>query len=135
MAKTDEYDSSEIINIRVKPTAKTTLAKLSVFDQIKMILHNFATDDAMELNASEKLSKEMLKHTASLQRLIGTAAEGLEKHDSVTLALASKYIPYLDAVIDKNDGLGRFYNVEIIKPKLPIALDYQFILKIEKKVD
>jgi hypothetical protein len=73
---------------------------------------------------------------ASLTKLLRTAAQQLEsgEHDSVTLSVSSKYIPYLDEVIHPVRGLGRYYTFEIFKQDLPINVDYMFIVKIRRKV-
>lgn len=126
----------EIISSRVKATESTTIAKLTVFDQIKLLLHKFNNDDVAELDAAEKLASTQLRMQASLTKLFKTAAKGLEtgEHTMVTLSVSSKYIPYIDDVIDKKRGLGRFYDFEVIKQDLPINVDYMFIVKIRRKV-
>lgn len=126
----------EVVNIAIKATENTTLAKLSMWDQFKLLLRKFSNDDVAELDAAEKLSGVQLRMQASLQRLFTTAAEGLKegKHKSVTLQVSSKYKPYLDDVIDKKRGMGRYYDFEIKDKDLPINVDYMFIVKIKKKV-
>ena len=126
----------EIINVRIKPTENTTLAKLSVIDQLKLLFSKLSNDAAAELNANEKLSRETLKMTASLERLFSTAIENMKKgkHRSVTLQVSSKYLPYLDTVIDETRGMGRFYKFEVYKKDLPLNVDYMFIVKISIKV-
>lgn len=126
----------EVVSIRIKPTESTTLAKLSFFDQFKLLIHKFNNEDVAELDAAEKLSAVALRMQASLQKLFTTAVKGLEEneHDSVTLQVSSKYIPYLDAVIDPVRGMGRYYDFDITTKDLPINVDYMFIVKIFKRV-
>lgn len=126
----------EVVNIAIKATEHTTLAKLSFTDQFKLLLRKFSNDDVAELDAAEKLSAVQLRMQASLQRLFTTAAQGLKdgKHRSVTLQVSSKYKPYLEDVIDKDKGLGRYYDFEVLDKDLPVNIDYMFIVKIIKKV-
>lgn len=126
----------EIISTHIKATENTTLAKLSFFDQFKLLINKFNNDDVAELDAAEKLSGLQLRMQASLMKLLKTAAQGLEsgEHQSVTLSVSSKYIPYIDEVIHKTRGLGRYYDFEVIKQDLPINVDYMFIIKIKRRV-
>lgn len=126
----------EIVSVRVKPTESTTLAKLGIVDQFKLLISKFNNNDADELKAQESLSVNALKMQASLEKLIRTAAEKIDgvNHNSVTLSVSSKYIPYMDDVIDKKYGLGRFYDFDVRKKDLPITVDYKFIVIIKRRV-
>lgn len=126
----------EVISKRIKATESTTLAKLSFLDQFKLLIHRFNNSDAAELDAAEKMSRISLRMQASLQNLFSKATEGLDEgvHDSVTLQVSSKYLPYLDDVIDPRKGMGRYYNFEITKRDLPVTVDFMFIVKISRKV-
>lgn len=128
--------NGEIVGSHIKATESTTLAKLSFIDQLKLLIHRFNNDDVAELDAAEKLSSVALRMQASLIRLFKTAAEPIEsgERQSVTLSVSSKYIPYLDLVIDKDKGLGRYYDFEVKKHDLPANIDYQFIVIIKRKV-
>lgn len=127
---------SEIVSRRIKVTEDTTLAKLGVFDQIKLLISKFNNNDVAELDATEKLSGAAARMKASLIKLINTATEDL--HDgtrqSVTMQVSSKYLPYLDDVIDPVRGEGRYYAFEVHKKDLPATVEYKFILVIKRKV-
>lgn len=126
----------EVVSSRIKATENTTVAKLGFIDQIKLLLHKFGNEDVAELNAAEKLSSTALKMRASLQKLFTEATKGLEsgEHTSVTLQVSSKYLPYIDDVIHKTKGLGRYYNFEVHKKDLPLNVDYMFVVKVIRKV-
>ena len=127
----------EVVSTHIKATENTTLAKLNVFDQLKLLISRFSNDDVAELDAAEKLSAVALKMKASLERLFLTACEGIKsgEHESVTLQVSSKYLPYIDDVIDPIHGMGRYYDFHITKKDLPLNVDYMFIVKIKKKVN
>lgn len=127
----------EVVGRRIKPTESTTVAKLSVGDQLRLLISKLNNDDVAELEASEKVSAIELSMKSSLQKLFSTAAKCIDsgENESVTLKVSSKYIPYLDDVIDKRRGMGRFYNFEVTKKDLPVNIDFTFIVKIERKVE
>ena len=128
--------NGDIVSRRIKATESTTLAKLSMMDQLKMLIHKFNNNDVAELDAAEKVSRSSLRMRAALQRLFLTAVEGLDEgaHESVTLQVSSKFIPYLDAVIDKERGMGRYYDFKVIKRDLPINVEFMFMVTITRKV-
>lgn len=126
----------EVVSTHIKATESTTLAKLSFFDQFKLLLHRFNNNDVAELDAAEKLSRVTLKMRASLHNLFTKAVEGLDEgvHQSVTLEVSSKFLPYLNDVIDKDRGMGRYYNFDVISRDLPMSVEYKFIVRISRKV-
>lgn len=117
-------------------TEDTTLAKLGVLDQIKLLISKFNNNDVAELDAAEKLSGAAARMKASLLKLIKTAAKDMQDGtvQSVTMQVSSKYLPYLDDVIDPVRGEGRYYDFEVYKKDLPITFDYKFLLVIKRKV-
>lgn len=126
----------EVISRRIKPTENTTLAKLSFLDQFKLLISKFNNNDAAELDAAEKLSRTTLRMEASLQNLFTNATEGFDEgeHTSVTLQVSSKYLPYLDDVINERNGMGRFYDFEVTTRDLPLTVEYFFIVRISRRV-
>lgn len=127
---------SEIVSRHIKVTEDTTLAKLGVFDQIKLLIARFSNNDVAELDAAEKLSGAAARMKASLLKLIKTAAKGMQdgSMQSATLQVSSKYLPYIDDVIDPVRGEGRYYDFEVYKKDLPADVEYKFLLVIKKKV-
>ena len=128
--------AAELVNTHIKPTESTTIAKLSMLDQIKLVLSRFSNNEGDEIRAIEKASSTSLKMKASLTKLITTATDSISDgtHSSSTLQLSSKYLPYLDEVIDEKYGLGRYYTFKVFKKDLPPSVEYKFTMKIERKV-
>ena len=125
----------EFVTKSIKPDDNTTLAKLSVADMIRLLFSKLSNNDVAELDANEKLSKDYLKHVASLSRFIDRATEKLVdgREESVTVRLSSEYLPYLDEVINPNTGKGRFFNFDVHKKDLPTGVKHTFIVKISKR--
>lgn len=127
---------SEIVSRHLKVTEDTTLAKLTVFDQLKLLISKFSNNDVAELDAAEKLSGASARMKASLLKLIKTATEGMHEgtNQSVTLQVSSKYLPYIDEVIDPIRGEGRYYDFQVFKKDLPADVEYKFMVIIRRKV-
>lgn len=126
----------EIVGTHIKATENTTLVKLTVIDQIKMLVNHFTNNDAAELDAREKVSASELKMKASLNLLLNNAGKEMKERGSksVTIAVSSAYLPYLDEAIDKNTGLGRYYNFKVYKKELPFNVNYNVIVRMSSKV-
>ncbi len=128
--------AKEVVNKRVKVTENTTLANLGLMDQIKLLLHNFNNDEVEELKAQEEISRNQLKAKAELYRAITKATKAFEdnKHDKVLMEISQKYLTYVDEVTDKQYGLGRYYDFEIVKQDLPVEFGTKFLLTIKRRV-
>ena len=124
---------AEIVCVRVKPTKNTVLAELSVFDQLKLIFSHFINRDSQELDANKTVSLTELKEKSEFITILDRAIAKLEKHDSVTLLVSSKYQFYLKQVLDDESGLGQYYNFDAVIPDIPIAVKHTFRLRISKK--
>ena len=126
----------EIVSTHIKVTEGTTLAKLSIWDQFKLLIRKFSNDDVAELDAAEKLSGASARMRASLMHLINTATKEIKegRRHSVTIAVSSKYLPYIDEVIDPVHGEGQFYEFIPHYKDLPPNIEYKFPLEIRKKV-
>lgn len=124
---------AEIVCVRVKPTKNTVLAELSVFDQIKLIFSHFINRDSQELDANKTVSLTELKEKSEFITILDRAIAKLEKHDSVTLVVSSKYQFYLKQVLDEKSGLGQYYDFQADIPDIPVAIKHTFRLRISKK--
>lgn len=126
----------ELVETHIKPTENTTLAKLTLFDQIKMLIAHFAKNDAAELDAMEKVSASELKMKASLNKFFEEAGKEMKARNSssVTLSINSDYLPYLDEVIDPVTGFGRYYVFKVYERQLPFNLSYNVVIRMYRKV-
>lgn len=124
---------AEIVCVRVKPTKSTVLAELSIFDQIKLIFSHFINRDSQELDANKTVSLTELKEKSEFITILDRAIAKLEKHDSVTLLVSSKYQFYLKQVLDEKSGLGQYYNFDATIPDIPAVVKHTFKLRISKK--
>lgn len=125
----------QVIYRSVKMDDNTNRTALSVMDQIKLVLASFSNDTESELDVAEKLSADKLKKISALTMLFEKAisrARELGK-DSVTLKVASEFIPYLDEVIDEDKGFGRYYDVQVLRKNLPLTIKHDIVVTIRTK--
>lgn len=110
-------------------------AKLGILDQIRLITANLSNNDIAELDAMEKLSVDRLRKISSLSIFIEKTTDKMKKlgEKSATVKLSSEYLPYLDEVIDKKSGFGRYYEFNVMKKDIPLSVKHTFIMKISKK--
>lgn len=105
-----KVDDSKIISRRVKMTENTSLVRLGVFDQLKLILAQFTSSESKELDALEKVSTLEYRKISSLTNFFEESIRRMKDagKKSVMVRVESEFLPYLDRVIDKRYGMGRF---------------------------
>lgn len=111
------------------------LARLSAGDTIRLVMSKFTKNEMEELENAEKLSAEKLRRMGSLNSLIDTAVNEMNrrKESSVTLNLSSIYLPYVDECMSEETGWGRFYDIEIHKTNIPQNVKHYFLCVVRKK--
>lgn len=121
----------------IELTDDVQTARLSILDQIRLMLANFSNDDVAELDKVEKVSKDKLKKIAALTQFIDKAVARMHEmgEESVTIKLSSEFLPYVDEVLSDKDGYGRYYDFKVVKKDIPINVKHTFIVRIFKKND
>lgn len=111
------------------------LARLGAIDTIRLVMSKMTKNEMEELENAEKLSAEKLRRLGSLNSLIETAVDEMNKRKekSVTLNLSSVYLPYVDECMDKTTGWGRFYDIDIQKRGIPANVKHYFLCVIRKR--
>ncbi len=113
-----------------------SLTSLSPLDTLRLIMTKLTHDDAAELDNAEKISAERLKKVGSLTRLFEKATTKMNslRKNSVTLQIASSYLPYIDEVADVKTGLGQFYEFEYNKETgIPASVPHFFLCTVRTK--
>lgn len=113
-----------------------SLTSLSPLDTMRLIMTKLTHDDAAELDNAEKISAERLKKVGSLTKLFEKATTKMNslRKRSVTLQIASSYLPYIDEVADKKSGLGQFYDFEYNKDTgIPQSVPHFFLCTVRTK--
>ena len=113
------------------------LAKLGILDNISLVLSKMINNDAEELENAEKLSAQQLRMRGQLSDLIQNATKSMRDkgHTSVTLNIASDYIPYFDDVFSTSTGWGRWYDIIIASDRIPMNIKHfvQVTVKVKPK--
>lgn len=117
----------------IEVTDDVQTSQLSILDQLRLIFAKLSNDDAAELDTIEKVSADKLKKIASLSDFLDKAISRMQElgESSVTVKLSSIYLPYIDEVLDKKNGYGRYYDIEIYRKKLPITVHHYFIVRLK----
>ena len=119
----------------VKLTDNVNAAELGFADQVRLLLSRVANRDEAELDAKVKLSTEELGKKAALEKLFDTALERMHAlgEKQVTIGVSSAFRPYIDEVIDPVCGRGQFYDFEVYRKNLPVAVRHRFTVVIRTK--
>ena len=120
----------------VKLTDSINVAELGFFDHLRLLFSKLSNSDEAELDAKRQVTAEAMRRKAALESLFNGALKKMSDlgESSVTLGVSSEFLPCLDEVIDKEHGMGRFYDFEVHKQDLPMTVRHKFTVIIRTKV-
>jgi hypothetical protein len=120
----------------VEVTDDVQTAKLSIIDQIRLIISNISNDDVAELDAQEKISADKLRKVAALSQFLDKTIERMQElgEDYATVKMSSVFLPYIDEVVNDKDGYGRYYDFDIKKKDIPMNVKHTFIVQIHRRI-
>lgn len=130
------YDELKEVSRSPRMDDNVTLTSLSPIDTLRLIMTKLTHDDSAELDNAEKLSAERLKKVGSLTKLFERATTKMNnlRKKSVTLQIASSYLPYIDEVTNSKTGLGQFYDFNYNKDTgIPASVPHFFICEVRVK--
>lgn len=130
------YDEPKEVSRSPRMDDNVTLTSLSPIDTLRLIMTKLTHDDSAELDNAEKLSAERLKKVGSLTKLFERATTKMNnlRKKSVTLQIASSYLPYIDEVTNSKTGLGQFYDFNYNKDTgIPASVPHFFICEVRVK--
>ena len=112
----------------------TPVQKLSVTDQLRVLLHQIAYDESTELQNQDAVAQERLVLKADLLDFLHKISEPIRlgKITSVTARIASKFLPVLDETL-RSPTLTRFYIVEVARPKIQYDLPIDVLVRLTVK--
>jgi hypothetical protein len=113
---------------------KTPIQKLTVTDQIRVLIRNLFKSDAEELKAEDAAVTYRLQLKANLLEFIKRAVNPIRegKRQSVTVEISSVFVPVLDEVMNSH-RIANFYNTEQFRPKVEYAQNYKILVRLEVK--
>lgn len=103
------------LSTSIKVTPNTQVQKLPVKDQLRLLLGKVSNNEVAKLEASEKVSREVLREMAALSHLFDDAIEYMHimGKRSVTIKVSNNFRPYYEEITNGQTGKGQFYNFEL----------------------
>lgn len=114
----------------------TPIQKLSVKDQLRVLIQKLTRSDTDELKSEDAVTIEQLTLKANLLDFISRATEPIRqgKHRKVTMSIASQFNPVLQEVLESSNIVS-YYNVEVNRPDIMYDIPHMITVKLEVKTD
>lgn len=112
----------------------TPIQKLSVIDQLRVLIKQLTYDPANELHNEDIVTKEYLTLKANLSEFIQQAVEPIKRGDKkeVIVNISSEFNPVFEEVI-KSHSVADFFEVRIVRPKIEYDIPYDFLVRLRVK--
>jgi hypothetical protein len=113
---------------------RTPIQKLSVSDQLRVLLKRFTYDEANELKTEDAVTISQLQLRADLFDFIKKAVAPIveAKHSSVQMEISNQFDPVLMDVLESKQ-IKNYYNVKVYRPKIEYDIPYSIIVILEVK--
>lgn len=112
----------------------TPIQKLSIMDQLRLLLKSFTYDAANELKNEDIVTQEYLTLQANLSDFLRRATEPIRKgkRKEVIVSISTYFNPVFDTVINSRE-IRDFYDVAIVKPKIDYDIPYDIMVRLKVK--
>ena len=112
----------------------TPVQKLKIFDQIRVLLKQIATDPANELRNEDYATSQVLTLKANLQDFFykATAPIRTGKCKNVVVSVDNTFKPVLNEVLNSAE-IRDYYEVEIAEPNIEYDVPYDIMIKLTVK--
>lgn len=112
----------------------TPIQKLSVMDQMRVLLKKIMADDAAELAADNAVTISMLKLKADLMAILDDALAPIRKgkNFAVSIQIPNEFDPVLDEVLE-SPRIKNYYLVTVERPDIDYDIPYNLRLNLEVK--
>lgn len=113
---------------------KTPVQKLSIADQLRVILKKITEDPANELANEDAVTRERLILKANLTEFLRKSVEPIKrgKRKEVVIEVSNMFDPVLDEVL-KSKAIRNYYSVEIARPHVEYNIPLNILLRIKVK--
>lgn len=110
----------------------TPIQKLSVMDQLRVLIKKITSDDSAELMAEDAVTLNLLRLKADLTGLLDKALEPIRqgKRRAVSISLSNEFDPVLDEVIN-SPNISNYYYVDVTRPDIEYDIPYKIRLDLE----
>lgn len=114
----------------------TPIQKLSLSDQMRVLIHQATYDDANELRNEDIFTTEYMTLKANLSEFFRISTEPIRRGErkEVILNVSSKFLPVYKDVVTSHE-IADFFDVAEVKPKLGYDIPYDFLVRLTVKAN
>lgn len=120
----------------VEVNDSTPVQKLSVKDQIHVLLKQFTYDPANELRNDDIVTTAYMRLKSNLSEFLRKATAPIRNGEKteVIVNVSNNFDPVLKEVLASHE-IADFYKVDVVKPKVEydVPFDYLLRLRVKKK--
>lgn len=113
---------------------KTPIQKLSLSDQLRVLLKQFTYDPANELRNDDIVTTKYMTLKANLSEFLRKATEPLRNGSKreVIVNVSTDFNPVMEEVL-KSHEIKDFYYVSVVKPKIEYDIPYDYLVRLRIK--
>lgn len=112
----------------------TPIQRLSVLDQLRVLLRQFTYDDGNELKNEDIVTQEYLTLKANLSEFLRKATFPIRKgkRKEVIVNISTSFNPVFREVVTSPE-IANYYHVSIVRPKSNYNLPYDMLVRLRVK--
>lgn len=113
---------------------KTPVQKLSIWDQLRVILKKITEDPANELANEDAVTREYLTLKANLTTFLQKSVEPIKrgKRTQVVVRVSNVFDPVLKEVLNSKT-FTRYYDIEIARPDVDYDIPFDVLIRMTVK--
>lgn len=126
----------EIVFTYVVDDGRVPIQKLSLMDQLRVLVKKMFYDESTEIKRADVITQEELRLKTNLIQFLTKATEPIRSHGkkSVTFSLHSKFLKSLEDITkDSSSRFTKYYTIEVSKPKVEYDIDYYVTVVMKVK--
>lgn len=113
---------------------RTPIQKLSLSDQLRVLLKQFTYDPANELRNDDIVTTKYMTLKANLSEFLRKATEPLRNGSKreVIVNVSTDFNPVMEEVLNSHE-IKDFYYVSVVKPKIEYDIPYDYLVRLRIK--
>lgn len=110
---------------------RTPIQKLTIMDQLRVLLKSLTYDAANELHNEDIVTQERMQLRANLTDFFRRATAPIRRGENseVIVNISTHFSPVFDEVINSHE-IKDFYVVDIVKPKIDYDVPYDIMVRL-----
>jgi len=117
----------EVVFTYVVDDGRVPIQKLSLMDQLRVLIKKLFYDESAELKRADVITQEELRLKTNLIQFLTKATEPIRSQGkkSVVFTLHSKFLKSLEGIMnDESSRFTKYYTIEVNKPSVEYDVDY-----------